>query len=150
MLSLKKRAEHQLPRRQKLIDDCPVQAVKWLSDNLQDAQLLVTLLGVLSNSINSICQQQPPPPAHVVACLTGNVLPMTAVLKQTVEALAGESHESLSFLTKVGIMHSAHSLHLVSAEQTQEMGRSVCKRLAGKHYDAIVTNEHDILKMHGA
>ncbi|DBB11399.1 TPA: hypothetical protein ACH3X3_006816 [Trebouxia sp. C0006] len=76
------------------------EAVKWLSDNLQDAQLLVTLLGVLSNSINSICQQQPPPPAHVVACLTGNVLPMTAVLKQTVEALAGESHESLSFLTK--------------------------------------------------
>ena len=111
-----KRAEHQLSLRGKLIDDCPLQAVKWLSDVLQAAQLLVTLLGVLSTNINSICQQQPPLPAHVIACLTGNVLPMTAVLKQTVEALARESDQSLSFLTKVGIMHSAHSLHLVSAE----------------------------------
>ncbi len=116
MLSLKKRADHQLPLSGKLSDDCPLQAVKWLSDSLQDAQLLVTLLDVLSTNINSICQQQPPPPAHVIACLTGNLLPMTAVLRQAVEALARESDQSLSFLTKVGIMQSAHSLHLVSAE----------------------------------
>jgi len=93
-----------------------LQAVEWLSDILKDAQLLVTLLGVLSTNIYSICQQQPPPPAHVVACLAGSLLPMTAVLQKTVAALARESGQSLSFLTKVGIVRSAHSLHLVSAE----------------------------------
>ena len=95
----------ELSIRGKLIDECLLQAVKWLSDVLQAAQLLATLLGVLSTNISSVCQQQPPPPAHVVACLAGNVLPMTAVLQQTVEALARESGQSLSFLTKVGIMH---------------------------------------------
>ncbi len=101
-----KKAKHQ-HLRGNLIDESPLQAVKWLSDSLQDAQLLVTLLGVLSTNINSICQQQPPPPAHVVACLTANLLPMTAVLKQTVESLAGKSDESLSFLTKVATMYLA-------------------------------------------
>ncbi|KAL0020037.1 hypothetical protein WJX77_006418 [Trebouxia sp. C0004] len=76
------------------------EAVKWLSDILQGSQLLVTLLGVLSTNINSICQQQPPPPAHVIVCLTGNVLPMTAVLQQTVAVLIRDSGQSLSFLTK--------------------------------------------------
>ena len=104
----------------KLIDDCPLQAVKWLSDTLQDAQLLVTLLGVLSTNINSICQQQPPPPAHVVACLAGRMLPMTAVLKQTVEALASESGQSFSFLPTVGIMHSAQSLHVVQLSELRK------------------------------
>ena len=112
------KAVHQLLLIGKLIDDCALQAVKWLSDSLQDAQLLVTLLGVLSTNINFICQQQPPPPAHVVACLAGRVLPMTALLKQTVEALASESGQSFSFLPTVGIMHSAQSLHAVSAERT--------------------------------
>ena len=78
-----------------------VQAIKCLQDSLADAQMLITLLHVISTQVTAANQQQPAPPPHVQARLAAAMLPMTALLQKACQALALDSGQKLPFLAEV-------------------------------------------------
>ena len=78
-----------------------VQAVKWLSNSLADAQMLVTLLRVINTQVTAVNQQQPSPPPHVHARLAAAMPPMTALLQKACQALALDCGQKLPLLAEV-------------------------------------------------